>query len=414
MSERASGRSPARRLLLAASIGFAVIAAACGSSGPTPSVAAVAATSGTPATSTPEHTPGATETPTPTATDEPTPTPSPTPILVPAPLTGLMVSPKAASRHPIAVMIDDLSPARPQSGFSAASVVWQAPAEGGIPRYMMIFGENRPAAVGPVRSSRYYYIAWAAEWRAVYAHAGGSPQALSTLRAKGNGQLVYNADEFRHARSFNRVSNRYPPHNLYTDGKRLDALAASLGAKPISAKPVWTFGPDAPLESRPVGGKIIFRYPTSQIRYDYDRKTNTYLRTVSVEGKQKDASTKQRVAPKNVVVMLMRFGPLNDGSHKHRLEANVLGSGAAWISTNGRTIKGTWRKKSLTAPTLFYDAKGAPVTLTAGQTFVNVLPVGTAVKITKGAPPPAPAGSASPGLSPSPSPSALGGSSRAA
>src|SRR4249920_1750670 len=138
----------------------------------------------------------------PTATPIPTPTPVPTPVLVPAPLTGLPVTPAAARRHPIAVMIDDLSAARPQSGFSSASIVWQAPAEGGIPRYMMVFGETRPTDVGPVRSSRYYYIAWAAEWRAVYAHAGGSPQAMQTLRAKGSGQLVYNADEFRWSGSF--------------------------------------------------------------------------------------------------------------------------------------------------------------------------------------------------------------------
>ena len=106
--------------------------------------------------------------------------------------------------------------------------------------------------------------------------------------------------------------------------------------------------------------------------------------------------------------MLMRFGPLNDGSPKHRLEAKVIGSGIAWISTNGRTIKGTWRKKSLTGPTKFYDAAGQEVTLTAGQTFINVMPTGTKVTITKGAPPPA----ASPGVSPSPSPSGASAPSR--
>ncbi len=326
----------------------------------------------------------------PTATPIPTPTPEPTPVLVPAPLTGLPVTPAAARRHPIAVMIDDLSAARPQSGFSSASIVWQAPAEGGIPRYMMVFGETRPTDVGPVRSSRYYYIAWAAEWRAVYAHAGGSPQAIQTLLAKGNGQLVYNADEFRWSGSFRRVSNRFAPHNLYTTGKQLDALARRLGAKAGDYQPIWQFAPDAPLEERPVGGKITFAYPTSSIRYDYERTTNTYLRSVTAEGKQKDAATKRRVAPKNVVVMLMRFGPLNDGHpQKHRLEATVVGSGIAWISTNGKTIKGTWRKKSLTAPTKFYNAAGQEVTLTAGQTFINVMPLGTKVTITKGAPPPA-------------------------
>ena len=413
MSVPVPGRRPVRRFAVGAALGLVVLVSACGTSTPSPSNVAVLPSAGATAL---EPSPSAGEslpaTPEATPTPEPTPTPSPTPILVPAPLTGLLVSPKAAARHPIAVMIDDLSPARPQSGFSAASVVWQAPAEGGIPRYMMIFGENRPGAVGPVRSARYYFVAWASEWRAVYAHAGGSPQALATLRAKGNGQLVYNADEFRHANSFHRVTNRFPPHNLYTDGTHLDGLAKSVGAKPIVPKTVWQFAPDAPLESRPVGGRIAFRYPTSQIQYDYDRKSNTYLRTVSVEGKQKDASTKQRVAPKNVIVMLMKFGPLNDGSKKHRLEANVVGSGVAWIATNGRTIKGTWRKKSLNAPTLFYDASGAPVTLTAGQTFVNVMPTGTAIKITKGQP--APTTTPSPGTSPSPSPSAFGGASRVA
>ena len=337
--------------------------------------------------------------PSPTATPIPTPTPEPTPVLVPAPLTGLPVTPAAARRHPIAVMVDDLAAARPQSGFSSASIVWQAPAEGGIPRYMMVFGETRPTDVGPVRSSRYYYIAWAAEWRAVYAHAGGSPQAMQTLLAKGNGQLVYNADEFRWAGYVPAGEQSLPAAQPLHDRQAARRARPTARRQGGDYQPIWQFAPDAPLEQRPVGGKITFSYPTSSIRYDYERTTNTYLRSVTAEGKQKDAATKRRVAPKNVVVMLMRFGPLNDGHpQKHRLEATVVGSGAAWISTNGKTIKGTWRKKSLTAPTKFYNAAGQEVTLTAGQTFINVMPLGTKVTITKGAPPPAstPAPSTSP------------------
>jgi hypothetical protein len=300
------------------------------------------------------------------------------------------VPPKYAAQHPIAVMVDDLSPARPQSGFSFASVVWQAPAEGGIPRYMMVFQENMPAEVGPVRSARYYYIAWAAEWKAAYVHAGGSPQALQTLRQKGSGQLVYNVDEFRWGKSFWRVKDRRSPHNLYTDGDQLRKLAAAVKAKDGPMTPAWTFAPDLLEMYRPRGGSIVFAYSANQITYKYEWQTNTYLRSVTGEKKQVDASNGKRVNPKNVIVMLMRFGPLNDGSHKNRLEADVVGSGTAWISTNGTTIKGTWRKKSLTEPTLFFDAKGKPVTLTAGQTFINVLQTGSKVKITPGGPPPPP------------------------
>ena len=317
------------------------------------------------------------------------PAPSPSPSLVPGPLDGLPVTAAAAALHPIAVMVDDLAAARPQSGFSAASVVWQAPAEGGIPRYMMVFQSQTPAAVGPVRSARYYYIAWAAEWRAVYVHAGGSPQALETLAAKGNGQLVYNADDFRYeGRYLWRVTTRYPPHNLYTDGRHLRQLAKVVHAPNTPLAPAWQFAPDAALADRPVGGSISVAYPYNRITYRYDQATNTYRRSVTGEKVEKDAGTGTPVAPKNVIVMLMHFGPLNDGHpQKGRLEATVVGSGPAWISTNGQTIKGTWRKTSLTAPTRFFGPGGTPVTLTAGQTFVQVLPVGSAVTIVRGTPP---------------------------
>jgi DUF3048 family protein len=334
-------------------------------------------------------TPSSIPSPSPSASSPPpTATPIPSPVLVPAPLDGVLVTPAAAARHPIAVMIDDLSPARPQSGFNSASVVWQAPAEGGIPRYMMIFQETIPKAVGPVRSSRYYYIAWAAEERAVYAHAGGSPQALQTLRNQGNGQLVFNADEFRWGKSFWRISTRFAPHNLYTDGKHLRAIAKSVGAKDKQVDSPWMFAPDLAQSIRPRGGRIQFGYRANAIRYDYDWRTNTYLRSVTGSKRQIDAATGGRVAPKNVIVMLMKFGPLGTGYNHGRLEATVIGQGTAWIATNGKTIKGTWRKASLTKPTQFFDSRGREVVLTVGQTFINVLKTGSTVSLTAGKPAP--------------------------
>ena len=320
----------------------------------------------------------------------PPPTPPPAPSLVPAPLTGRLVSPAAARLHPIAVMIDDQSAARPQSGFTDASVVWQAPAEGGIPRYMLVFQERIPKVVGPVRSSRYYYIAWAAELKALYAHAGGSPQALATLRAQGNGQLVWNADEFRWGGSFHRVgAPKFAPHNLYTSGAKLRGIAKTVGAKDGPIKAPWAFARDAALGWRPVGGRILVSYQANTIRYDYDRRTNTYLRSVTGFKKQIDETTKRRVAPKNVIVMQVRFGPLNDGHpNKKRLEADIIGSGPAWISTNGITVKGTWKKASLTGPTRFFGRDGKPVVLTVGQTFIQVMKTTDAIAFTAGKPAP--------------------------
>ena len=310
---------------------------------------------------------------------------NPSPVRVPAPLTGRLVSPSLAARKPIAVMVDDQAGARPQSGFNQAAVVWQAPAEGGIPRYMLIFGEGNPVAVGPVRSSRLYFITWAAEWRALYVHVGGSPQALSTLATSGQGQLVFNADQFRWGGTFLwRIPERLSPHNVYTDGKHLRALAARVGATDPPAGPAWTFGPGAPLADRPAGARLEITYPANRIAYRYDRASNTYPRLVG-GAPQIDAADGQQVAPANVVVMTVVFGPLNDGHpSKQRLEARNVGSGPAWIASNGVTIRGTWRKASIAAPTRFYDGDGREVTLTAGQTFIQVVPPGTPVWIVAG------------------------------
>lgn len=375
-----------RDWLVGLAVAAAILVTGCSPTTPVPSSGpAVATASPTPSTA-PSPTIAASPSPSPSAS--PSPSPSPSPVLVPSALTGEPVSPAVAALHPIAVMIDDLGPARPQSGLSSASIVFQAPAEGGIPRYMAIFADSVPTDVGPVRSSRYYFIAWASEYKAMYVHAGGSPQALSTLKAQGSGQLVYNADQFRWGHYFRRITSRLAPHNLYTTGAQLRQLAGILHAT-APPKPVWTFGQPSPLSMRPVGGTITFAYPHNTIKYSYDRTTNTYLRTVSVEGAEHDAANKVRIAPTNVIVMWMKFGPLNDGeAYKHRLEATVVGSGPAWIATNGHTLKGTWRKKSTTGPTLFYDLKGHLLSLTIGQTFVNVVTWGTPVSVHDGTPAP--------------------------
>ena len=327
-----------------------------------------------------------TRTPAPTRT--PRPTPRPTPVLVPAPLTGLPISPEAAAFHPIAVMIDDHRDARPQAGFNSAAVVWQAPAEGGIPRYMLLFQDTIPGSVGPVRSARHYYVDWAAEWNAVYVHVGGSPDALATLRSKGRGQLVWNADEFRYGGTYLwRSPDHRAPHNVYTDGEHLRGLAAAVGATDGPIEPAWTFGPALGTALRPVGASLTVNYPTETISYRYDSIANAYWRYIDGSSEpQVDAADGKVVAPTNVVILRMRFGALNDGHpDKHRLDADNIGEGEAIVSTNGRIIRGTWSKDSVTGATLLLDATGRPISLTAGQTFIQVIALSYDYEVNEGA-----------------------------
>ena len=316
----------------------------------------------------------------------PAPTPIPTLEVVPAPLTGLPVTPEAAARHPVAVMVDDHIGARPQSGFNAADVVIQAPAEGGIPRYMLIFQDTIPTSVGPIRSAREYFLEWAAGWNAMYVHHGGSPQALTTLRTYGYGQYVWNADGFRWSPTYLwRISSRPAPHNVYTDGKHLRELAAKVGATDGPIAQQWRFAPGSGGEL-PTGNKIVVVYPYEKITFAYDPGRNAYLRYINdSKTPQVDAADNQPVTPRNVVVVRMHFGPINNfEAYKHRLEAADIGTGDAWISTGGRTTHGTWKKSAIDAPLQFFDAHGHPVTLQPGQTFVEILALTYSYTITNG------------------------------
>ena len=80
----------------------------------------------------------ATASPSPSPTDSPTPSnsPTPTPDLGPTPLPaglayadldGVAAPVDAAHGMPLAIMIDDQQQARPQSGISSASIVYQLP-----------------------------------------------------------------------------------------------------------------------------------------------------------------------------------------------------------------------------------------------------------------------------------------------
>ena len=385
-SGRAAPTRPIRRaiagLFVLAAIGLAIAAAAfLASAGPPANVAAAA--SGTLAPGPPTAAP----TPTPRPTPTPSPTPKPTPVLVPAPLTGLPVSPEVAARHPIAVMIDDHRAARPQAGFNAAAVVWQAPAEGGIPRYMFILQDDLPALIGPIRSVRQYHIDWAAEWNAVLVHVGGEPGAMATLRSQGSGQLVWNVDGFRFEGTYMwRSTDHRAPHNVYSDAAHLRQVAAVVGATDGPIRPAWTFGRGTRPSARPIGTTLTIHYPYETITYRYDADSNRYLRFIDAAAEpQVDAADGEAVAPSNVVILRIPFRPLDDGHpDKDRLLAEDIGSGDAIISTNGRIIHGTWSKASVTEPTLLFDTTGRPVTLTAGQTFVQVIDLDYAFEISRG------------------------------
>ena len=76
-------------------------------------------------------------------------TPSPTPSQqLRSPFTG---EPVPALNRVLAVKIDNIVNARPQTGLTHADIVYVLPVEGGLSRFLAVFSSHYPRVIGPVR-----------------------------------------------------------------------------------------------------------------------------------------------------------------------------------------------------------------------------------------------------------------------
>jgi len=302
-----------------------------------------------------------------------------TETLVPRVLDGVPVQSDRAFTNIYAVVIENEVSSRPPSGLDKASVVYETLAEGGITRFMALFPVGQDVnQMGPVRSARPYFVSWAEEYKALFVHAGGSPQALSYLKSgKAN---VFDFNQFYHGGNFIRDNARSAPHNLYTDPAKLySGLRGSAGRDAVPTYTSWLFKGETPLDNRPSSvNDIVVNFSSFnyKVTYKFDRVQNVYTRLVG----EKAHVTRDGVqlAPKNVIVQFTKVGLIPN--EKQRLDVTTVGSGKLLLFRDGTVTEGTWKKTSNIARTEFLDASGNPLGLNPGQIWIDTVP--TEAKVT--------------------------------
>lgn len=286
-----------------------------------------------------------------------------------SPLTGVEVANQAATTQPVtAIMIENSPDARPQSGLKDSGVVFEAIAEGGITRFLVLYQEQKPQLIGPVRSLRMYYIDWLAPFNASAAHIGGSAAALAEIR-NGNYRDI---DQFFHAGSYWRATDRYAPHNVYTSFERLDALNASKGytSSTFTGFPRADGKPAATPNATSV--TINISSPLYNSTYAYDAASNTYVRSLGgVPHTDREAG---QITPS--VVIALKVNEVTVMEDGYRQSITTTGSGEAVIFQNGVATAATWTKPSRAEQMTFTDAAGKPIALNRGQTWISAVPNG--------------------------------------
>lgn len=298
-----------------------------------------------------------------------------------SPLDGQIYPKSLADRHALGIMVENHTASRPQSGLSSAAVVYEAIAEGGITRFLAIFGPKLPDKVGPVRSARSYYLDWCLEYDCFYAHVGGSADALAAIKKL----TIKDLDQFRYGvKKYGRTFYRQPlqgvatEHTMHTDPARLYEIAKINNWPLTGSIPAISFKNDSNPGQRPASQQVSIEISSKQynVVWDYDPTTNSYKRTMGGSA-HLDSLTNQQLAAKVVIVQEIISQPLGEKT----LQMKTVDTGKATIFQDGQRLDGSWEKTTQIAPTIFLDASGKKIRYNPGKRWITIVNPGSTVTV---------------------------------
>ena len=326
------------------------------------------------------------------------------------PLNGALYSKQQRQwwekHEPLGVMIENHLEARPQSGITYGDIVYEAVAEGGITRLLVVYYCQDADTIGPVRSARTYFVDFLSEYGSfpLYAHVGGantSGPADALGQINNYGWQGYNdLNQFSigfpvYVRDYDRLGRTVATeHTVYSSTTKLWDYAAKnrkitiedeKGVRWDKNYTPYTFKEDEKMDARPVSQSISYNfwdgYGDYGVVWTYDKATNTYLRNNG--GKMHtDLNTKKQLSAKNVIVLFMKETRANDGyeNNLHMLYG-TKGTGNAKIFIDGKEIDGTWSKKNRTAHLLLKDKRGKDIELNKGKIWFSVVSTTTDIAV---------------------------------
>ncbi|MCQ4083248.1 DUF3048 domain-containing protein [Streptomyces sp. RB6PN25] len=282
-----------------------------------------------------------------------------------SPLTGL---PGMAGRI-LAVKIDNIVYARPQTAVNSADVVYAIEVEGGISRFLAVYDSNhlpRGDRIGPVRSARESDLELLQQYgRVDFVYSGALSKFLPVL-ARAN---VINASP-QQTNSFVRSGTNVPPYNEYVVPSRvLRQFPESAPARDIG----FRFGP-APAGGTPTASYSA-RMPAASFTFTWSARQGTYL--VTMDGSPAGTTDGGQMGAPTVVVQKVAetTSPRGfmDSPGVPSPFAPTVGGGSAVVLRDGKAYDCRWSRPQGDDGTVF-TYRGQRMTFHPGQVWVVLEP----------------------------------------
>lgn len=298
-----------------------------------------------------------------------------------------------SNQRPIAVMIDNNIGNGRHAGLQESYINYEIIVEGGLTRIMAVFKDKDVSLIGPVRSSRHYFLDYALESDVIYAHYGWSTYAQNDIKSLG----VNNINGLYDETPFWRDKTIAAPHNVFTSTEKLYAYAKQKNYNTTTTNwkllnyttdevnlnnPISTTTQVNPetgeKEKVPVtrddlltANSVVIPYSYYQTRsYTYDAERKVYLRFMN-DTPHIDKSSGQQLYYKNIIIEQVRNSQLDS---EGRQDLDTTGSGNGYYITNGYAVPIYWTKSSRSAKTIYTYSDGSEVEINDGNTFVQIMP----------------------------------------
>lgn len=289
-------------------------------------------------------------------------------------LTGESVPEAVGRRRPVAVMLGNNRAGAPQSGISKAGVIYEAPVEGDMTRLMGIFEDyDSLERIGSVRSCRDYYLFYASEFNAIYAHFGQAVYALQYL----DQHVIDNLNGLSmEGTAYFRTSDRKPPHNAYTSFEYLQRGIESMGYSQQYKEDYqghYLFadeGTQTTLDNGSAAAVVrLDNFADNRPWFEYDEASGKYKRFQYGEA-QIDETTQEQLTCDNIILQYSSYQPYDPNGYLN-IDTNSGGQGK--FITRGKAIDIRWEKDSPWGVTHYYDANEQEIKLNPGKTWVEIV-----------------------------------------
>lgn len=295
-------------------------------------------------------------------------------------LTGLAdLTEEAIGMRPVAVMVSNVKDAMPQYGISEADIIFEIPVEGGLTRFMALYGDyTQVPDICSIRSCRDYFPAVSEGFDAFYIHWGMDSSILAHYNEMDldsfNGMYddggIFDRDSSRSSSGYSleHTSMMYGGDALVTAIEEAE-MRVEISEDKTETAFLFNDVDEPVVPSTESCTSISIDFGSTTAGFTYDEAELVYYKTFNGTD-QVDGVTGLQLSFTNVLVLEATIVSRNDSAGHVDVECYGVSDQVGYYISNGAIQEIRWSKADEYSDLIFYDLDGEELMINCGKSYI--------------------------------------------